>query len=165
MNLPFIKQLKIIFALMLLGGITVIGFTLYRNYQFDHHPLSNALQKRIDAKEQEIIRLIHQHYGIVFDVPVIVSDKMPDNLYGVTIDDENMIRIVLNKKRMKESFDYIIEDALPHEYAHALMFYWGKRSAQDGHSIQWQETCRNLGGIRCDRFVNRNDILYGKMPF
>lgn len=165
MNLPFIKQLKIMFALMLLGGSAVIGYTLYRNYQFDHNPLSKEMRHQIDLKEQEILRLIRVHYGIDFDVPVTVTDKMHSNLYGVAIHHENSIRIVLNKKRMKESFDYVLEDVLPHEYAHALMFYWGKRSAQDGHSREWQETCRNLGGARCDRFVNRNDILSGKIPF
>lgn len=165
MNLSFIKQLKIIFASMAIVGLISVGYTLYRDYRFEQNPLPEHLKQKLAVKEQEIIARIKQHYGIDFDVPVLVSEKMPSNMYGVATKNQAFIRVILNKNRMKESFPYMLNDVLPHEYAHALMFYWGYNSVREGHGPRWQKTCQNLGGMRCRRFVDGEDILMGKIPF
>lgn len=65
-------------------------------------------------------------------------------------------------------FKFTLESkyVLPHEYAHALMFL-NKNFAdkKDGHTKEWQNICKLLNGLRCDRFVNNHDIIVGKTNF
>ena len=62
--------------------------------------------------------------------------------------------------------DYMIDDVLPHEYAHALMFVTGNFSNENGgHTLKWQNMCIALEGLKCDRFVDHNDIVIGKTDF
>jgi len=162
----FSKKMEYIFAAIALAGILFLGVNTYNNYRFHAKPISSAIQMKIDAKEQEITKRIYEHYGISFQVPLIISDNMPSNLYGVaTLEIHGNIKIYINKKRIKESLDYILDDVLAHEYAHALMFLNGNINRKDGHTKMWQEICSNLGGSRCDRYVNHNDIVLGKMKF
>lgn len=163
----FIRRLQTFFLVIALIALLVIAKNWYDDYRFDHEPVSPEIQARIFAKEAEIIERIREHYGIDFRVPVIISDKIPGRLYGVaTFDTSRDIRVFLNKKRMKESLEYMIDDVLPHEYAHALMFSLGSyRKNGDGHTDQWQDACRKLGGSRCDRYVNHDDVIMGKIPF
>jgi hypothetical protein len=44
------------------------------------------------------------------------------------------------------------------------MFYFGKFEQENGgHSKLWQTFCLDIGGIKCDRFVDHNDILIEKI--
>ena len=55
---------------------------------------------------------------------------------------------------------------LTHEYAHAMMFYFGDLTKENsGHTKKWQEICYDIGGTTCERFVDRHDILIGKVRF
>jgi len=90
---------------------------------------------------------------------------MPSNLYGMASYDGDSIKIYLNKKRLKESLDYVIEDVMPHEYAHAVVFYKKLNRGKNGHSLEWQKVCQKLEGIRCERFVKSHDIVMGKLKF
>ena len=57
----------------------------------------------------------------------------------------------------------MINDVLPHEYAHAIIFMINKKSLKkEGHSKQWSDICKKIGGIKCQRFVNTNDIVIYK---
>jgi predicted SprT family Zn-dependent metalloprotease len=74
------------------------------------------------------------------------------------------IKIYLNKNRFKENEEYMIDDVMPHEYAHAIMFELGNFSDENkGHPKKWQTICKKLNGLRCDRFVNHQDILIEKL--
>ena len=160
------KKLELIFASVTLIAVAALLFNWYRGYRFDSNPLSPEIVARIESKERDVVALIRRHYGIDFDVPIVISEKINSRLYGLAAyEGRDKITIVLNKKRMKESLDYILDDVLPHEYAHALMFRLGYFSGDDGHSEQWQEICRKLEGARCDRFVNHQDIIMGKIAF
>ena len=158
------QKLRLYFMIITLSSLVLLLFSWYNSYQFDSNPLSNDIKAKIDKKEKEIIALIGKHYGFYFNVPIIISDKLNSNLYGAAIyDDKHQIKIVLNKKRFKESLEYMIDDVLPHEYAHALMFKFGEFSKRNGgHTKRWQDACIRLGGSRCDRFVNHQDIIIGK---
>ncbi len=60
----------------------------------------------------------------------------------------------------------MINQVIPHEYAHAVMFHLNDFSKkQGGHTKKWQEICKNLNGIKCEQFVNHQDIIVGKIPF
>ena len=62
--------------------------------------------------------------------------------------------------------EYMINDVLPHEYAHGIIFYLEKDYKQnEGHSKAWQNVCKKIDGLKCERFVNRDDIIYGKTNF
>ncbi len=101
-------------------------------------------------------------------MPIKISDKMPSNLFGATtLDKKGNITIFLNKKRFQESVRYMIDDVLPHEYAHALIFALGKHlDEKSGHSLQWQNICKSLNGLKCNRFVDYNDVIISKTnPF
>ncbi len=161
-----LKKMEYIFAAIMLAALIFLLTNIYTDYRFDSRPVSIQVQAEIDAKEEKIIERIRFHYGIDFKVPLIISDKMPSNLYGAAVlEKQGRIKVYINKKRIKESFDYILDDVMAHEYAHALMFLRGHRSRSDGHTRAWQEICLNLGGSRCDRYVDHNDIVLGKMGF
>lgn len=161
----FKKKLKIIFLFFTIFATIVLILNLYSSYKFDNNPISNEIKFKITQKKIEIVKLVKLHYYINFNVPIIITDKMDSSLYGLTYyDGKRKIQIFLNKKRLKENLNYILEDVLPHEYAHALVFRLGKFRG-DGHSKEWQKICLNLNGKRCDRFVNNEDIVMEKMKF
>ena len=154
---------SIFIAIVFIASLYLV-WNLYEGYKFKSNPISQEIQAKIDAKEQEVLKNIKLFYGIDFRVPLIVSDELPSKLYGVAVlDKSGSIKIYINKKRIRESLDYILDDVIAHEYAHALVFASGNFNHDDGHSEQWQKICINLGGSRCDRFVNHNDIIYGKI--
>ena len=63
----------------------------------------------------------------------------------------------------QESKEYMINNVLPHEYAHALMFMFGDISnKKSGHSKKWIRVCNNIGGIKCEQFVDSHDIVIHK---
>jgi len=164
--MSFIK----IFSIITIGSLILLIYSWYKDYQFDNNPLSKDISQKIAAKKFEIKRLIKNKYQTNIEFDLIVTNKMNSNLFGLASYDVNTneIKIYLNKKRFKESLDYMIEDVMPHEYAHALMFSFGSFSNKNsGHTVAWQKICKNLNGKRCDRFVNHNDILIGKtkLPF
>ncbi len=97
------------------------------------------------------------------DVPIKISNKLDDKKFGLAYYYNGRITIYLNKKHFLESSDYMINDVLPHEYAHAVMFAMDDFSDESGgHSKKWQNICIKLGGKTCKRYVNRMDIIIGK---
>ncbi len=118
----------------------------------------------IKQKEASLKRLAYLHFNITRDIPIIVSDKMKSSRFGMAVySKDGSINIYLNKKRFKENASYMINDVLPHEYAHAIMFIFKDFSKQNsGHTKKWQMICKKLKGLRCSRFVNNKDILIEK---
>lgn len=162
----FVQKLQYLFIAMITLALLYLSYNYYQAYRFKIDPLSPEIQAKIDAKEHEIQEHILRHYNLHFDVPLIVSDELPSKLYGMAVlQPQGQIKIFINKKRIRESLQYILDDVIAHEYAHALMFLQGQYGCNDGHSEQWQEICLVLGGSRCDRFVNHNDIIYEKISF
>lgn len=162
-----IKQ-KLEFAF--LAMILLAGFVLVSNYykttSFKNNPLPQSYIDQIQAKEEDVLQHMQKNYGFRYKFPLIVTDKIPGRLYGLTSYDNGEIKIYLNKKVMQESFKYMIESVIPHEYAHALLFklqHFTKEKA--GHSRVWQETCVNLGGKDCQQYVDQHEIIMSKMPF
>jgi hypothetical protein len=139
----------------------------FDEYTFKHNPIPTKLKQQLLDKEIEVKTRIYQHYNIHFNIPMIITDKVPSRLYGLTaLDKGGNIKVYLNKKRMRESMEYMVEEVVAHEYAHALMFYFGDTTRQQGgHTSKWQTICQNLGGARCERYVNHDDIIMGKLPF
>ena len=110
---------------------------------------------------------MQKNYGFAFKVPLIVTDKFKGRLYGLTAYKNGEIAIYLNKKVMQESMDYMIDNVIAHEYAHAIIFKLGKRgyAKDDGHSLEWQRACEKLGGLNCEKYVNSHDVVIDKLPF
>jgi len=161
----FSKRLYIIFFSVTVLSLFLLLLSWYKSYQFDNNPLSQDIQRKVHNKQVQLVKLIKRKYKINFNVPLLVSDQMNSSLFGMTTYDSkiNRITIYLNKKRFKESLDYMIDDVIPHEYAHALMFKFGNFSNENaGHTLQWQKVCLSLEGLKCDRFVNHHDILIDK---
>jgi len=150
-------------SIVVLGTILLI-YNIISSYNFKHNPLSNEILNSIHIKEQEVLNNIQKYYHINAKVPIHISNKMKNRLYGLcTLSAHNKIDIYLNKKMFQESTDYMINDVLPHEYAHAVMFIQGNISNKhNGHNKQWQNICKNIGGLRCERFVDSNDIIISK---
>jgi SprT protein len=152
--------------IIILCALVYLVYNYSDTQQFKNNPIPNYMQVKIDQKSQEIESIIKRVYKIDFHVPIYVSEKLPKHAFGITVmDKQNKIAIYLNKNVMRESFDYMIEDVLPHEYAHALLFRVQRAYARegDGHSVEWQEVCLKLGGSRCDRFVNHDDVIREKL--
>ena len=164
----FAKQLqKFFFIVVLLASILLI-YLWYKDYSFSNSPLDKKYIQALQKKEQNLKILAYKHFQIKRNFQITIANKMNANRFGMTTytKDKN-IYIHLNKKRFKESANYMIEDVLPHEYAHAIMFYFKDfTNKNSGHSKRWQNICKKLKGLRCNRFVNHQDILIEKTnPF
>jgi hypothetical protein len=163
----FIHKLYRFFFALVIVSVLLLAYNWHKDYEFDTNPLSQKLEKQIFEKKQQTRQLLKANFGFDLDVPLIVSEKLPSSLFGAAVftQDEKII-IYLNKKRFKESSDYMIHHVIPHEYAHAVMFYLKDFSKeQSGHSKKWQNICKKLNGIKCDRFVDNHDIIIGKTSF
>ena len=159
----FKKKLEIIFLGVIIIAISVLANNYYNSYKFNHNDIPKEYRKLIADKEKDVLNLMQKNYGFSFKVPLIITDKFKGRLYGLTSYKNGEIKIYLNKKVMQESMKYILDNVIAHEYAHALMFKQGYKKA--GHSKLWQQTCKNLGGLNCEQYVNKNDVILGKMPF
>lgn len=160
----FLQRLKLFFTAITIVGTIFLIYSIYNTYKFKTSTLSENVQNRIYQKTLYLQSLAYKKFGIRRKIPIKISDKMPSKLFGAaTLNRSGEITIFLNKKRFKESVDYMIDDVMPHEYAHALMFVFGDTSKENGgHSIKWQKICKALEGKRCDRFVNYNDVIFDK---
>ena len=152
------------FLIIVIISSILLVLNIYNSYQFKHNDLSINIQNELNKKEQYLINKIKYEFNINVKIPIIISNKMPNNLYGLaTFDKEEKITIYLNKKMFQESKDYMINNVLAHEYAHALMFVFGNTTNKNGgHTKQWQNICKRIDGIKCERFVNSNDIIINK---
>jgi len=155
-----------IFTIITIVSLMLLGYIYYTNQQFNNNPLSYGILTKIKQKEYKLRRLILEKYGINVNIPIKISTKIKDNLFGLAVYNNGNIQIVLNKNRFQESEEYMIEYVLPHEYAHALMFVFKDFTPTNGgHTKKWQKICLSLEGKKCDRFVKHNDVVMGKMNF
>lgn len=162
----FTKRLEAIFLGMILLATALLLYNFYNSYSFKNNPLPQNYIKQIHAKEQDILKHMQQNFGYSYKFPIIITDKIPGRLYGLTTYRGGAITIYLNKKVMQESFKYILESVIAHEYAHALLFELGHNSNKnEGHSKEWKETCVKLGGKDCRQYVNQHEIIMSKLPF
>ena len=162
----FTKKLELFFLTVIIVATVILGFNYYKSYSFKHNPLPQAYLEKIHAKENDVLNHMQKNFDLRIKFPLIITDKIPGRLYGLTSYENGNITIYLNKKVMQESFDYILSDVIAHEYAHALLFSLHKNSnTKDGHSTLWQVTCSKLGGKYCRQYVNQHEIIMSKMPF
>ena len=160
------KKLELFFLAIIIVAVLVLGINFYTSYSFKHNPLPQSYLNQIANKEKDILSHMQNNFGYKIKFPIVITDKIPGRLYGLTAYNNNHITIFLNKKVMQESMPYMIESVIPHEYAHALLFYLHKSSNEKkGHSKLWQNTCYNLGGSDCNQYVNQQEIIMSKMPF
>lgn len=159
----FLQKLKIIFISTIVISLILSAYLWYEGYKFDNSPLNENIKNKIVTKQKELEYLAFKKFNVKRKIPIIISDKMPNKIYGMATYNENKIVIFLNKKRFKESEEYMLNNVLPHEYAHALMFVF-KDFTQEfgGHTIKWEKICKKLNGLKCDRFVDNKDIIIGK---
>lgn len=161
------KKIQLIFGFLIVIALGFLVRNLYSSYEFKHTPLSPSYQEALIKEEQRILHNMKKNFGYMTKFPLIVSDKIPGKIYGLTSQNEaGKVVIYLNKKIMQESFDYIISDVIAHEYAHALLFangYYAKGGK--GHSDIWKQTCVKLGGANCGQYVDVEDVIRGKLPF
>ena len=162
-----IKRLEKAFLAVIIFFSLYLLNNFYEDYSFKNNPIPKTMQEEIVKKEQEILHKMKINYGYSYKFPLIVTDKIPGKLYGLTsMDKRGNINIYLNKKVMRESFDYMLDTVIAHEYAHALLFKLNRDTKKDdGHSALWQEACTKLGGIKCQKYVNSQDVVMGKLPF
>lgn len=159
----FTHKLEKIFIISIAAALGYLAYNLYQSYRFKHSPLSVQIQKRVHKKEAEVLARIEKNFKFKTEIPLIISDKFHSNLYGMTRYKDARIAVYLNKKRFKESVDYMIDEVIPHEYAHAIVFMLGAKSSEDGHTKLWQKICLQLGGRQCERYVDSEEIVRQKM--
>ncbi len=160
------KKLELLFLTIILLALSILGYNYYKSYSFKHNPLPNSYLKRIAAKEKDVLSHMQKNFRFQVKFPIIITDKIPGRLYGLSSYENGHITILLNKKVMQESMNYMIDSVIPHEYAHALLFYLHKNSSEkQGHSKLWRHTCQKLGGKDCRQYVNQQEIILSKLPF
>lgn len=160
----FIQQLRKLFLIVVILASILLTYLWYEDYSFASNPLSKNIQNKIYKKHQELRVLTYRNFNIKRVFPIIVSDQLDSSKFGMAVySKDRQINIYLNKNRFKENENYMINDVMPHEYAHAIMFALGNFSNENnGHPKVWQDICKKLNGLRCDRFVNHKDILIEK---
>jgi len=160
------KKIYNIFLIITIFSVIGIIYIQYDTNKFYNNPISDDITLKIEKQVRQIRQKIYEVYGEKVNFPIKISDKLPNNLYGMaTINERKQIIIYLNKKRFKESQRYMAS-VISHEYAHAMMFYFGNLTqVNGGHTKQWQQICYNIGGTTCERFVDRHDILIDKVRF
>jgi len=163
--MKFTKSLEKFFILSMLLATGYLLYNWSQNAAFKNNPISPKIQKRVDLAEEKVLTLIRKKFNVNLHLPLIISDEFHSNLYGLTTYEENEIKIYLNKKRFKESEDYMIEEVIPHEYAHAMVFVLGKNVSGDGHTKIWQEICIELEGKNCVQYVDNEEIVRAKIGF
>jgi len=158
------RSLERLFLGIIFVALAIIGYNTYSDYRFKKE-FDTRYLPTLWQKEREILANMRKNFGFSKKFPIIVTEKLPSRIYGLsTLDQSGRVVIYLNKKLFKESFDYILDDVLAHEYAHALLLASGQRSVVDGgHSKLWQLTCKKLGGVHCRRYVDREDVINRKL--
>jgi len=161
-----IKKLELIFITVIVFALSLLAYNYYKSYTFKNNPLPAEYIKQIESKEQNVLQNMYKNFGFSCKFPLVVTDEIPGKLYGLTAYQNGKITIYLNKKVMQESFPYMLESVIAHEYAHALLFKLGQNTNEKaGHSKGWQRTCQLLGGKDCQQYVNQHEIIISKMPF
>jgi SprT protein len=156
---------KLFFLITLVSFILLVYLMIDLN-NFKKNPISSETKQKLLIKEQDIQKRILKYYGLNVDIPVVLSKKINNKLFGLASFNGGNITIVLNKNRFFENENYMIDHVLPHEYAHALMFVLGDFSKSNGgHTLQWEKACLQLGGKSCNRFVKHDDVLFEKLDF
>lgn len=75
--------------------------------------------------------------------------RLPGSAYYVKFNRDMLTR---------EAFEHVINDTVPHEYAHVVCFM--DPSKGKNHDYGWQRVCRALGGGGAR--THREDVVYGK---
>jgi len=163
MRFEFIKRLEKFFIAGMILALSYLLYSWYQGNQFKSNPLPAKTQKRVAHRQSYVLALIHDKYKVQPKIPLIISDEFHSNLYGLTGYKEGRITILLNKKRFKESEEYMINEVIPHEYAHAMVFILGQKSSENGHTKGWQKICLELDGKQCERYVDNEEIIRQKM--
>lgn len=158
------NSLERLFLAIILFAVAILGYNYYSEYTFEHD-FDKRYLPPLHKKEQEILQNMQRRFGFVKRFPIVVTKKIPGRIYGLaTFDKEGRVVIYLNKRVFKESFDYILDDVLAHEYAHALLLNQGYTTdTNGGHTPLWQRTCKALGGLHCERYVDRDDVVSRKL--
>jgi SprT protein len=159
------NKLEKLFILITLFGVLYLFINFYKSWQWRDSNIPKEVLEKIEERDLELRKRVATLYSIPFKVPLTISDDMPSRLYGATIYGGKKVEILLNRNRLKEELEYMVDDVMPHEFAHALLFLFGKDGGKDGHNREWQEVCIQLGGSRCDQYVNRKDVIFGKIGF
>ncbi len=158
-------KLEKFFLVVMIVPLLYMANSWYQAKSFKESPLSLQTQKRIKHRQNQVLDLINKNFRINKNIPLIISDEFSSRLYGLTSYENGRIRVYLNKKRFKESEDYMIEEVIPHEYAHAIVFALGKRTTADGHTKLWEKICKQLDGKNCEQYVDGEEIVRQKMNF
>ncbi len=158
------KSLERIFLGIVLFASAILGYNYYSEYRFEEN-FDKRYLPPLHKKEQEILRNMQRSFGYTVRFPIVITEKIPGRIYGfATFNKKGHVVIYLNKRVFKESFDYILDDVLAHEYAHALLLSRGYiNDAEGGHTPLWQRTCKALGGLHCERYVDRDDVVSRKL--
>ena len=149
---------------MIVAAAMLLAYNLYSSYRF-WRDFERIYPPQIAKKEQEILRRMAAALGYSRSFPIIITDRLPDSIFGLSAKDrQGGVKIYLNKHRFKESFSYILDDVLAHEYAHALLLARNyKAKSQDGHDALWQQLCKALGGTVCRRYVDKEELVRQKL--
>lgn len=159
----FNKKLEKFFILLIIIPLLYMIYTSYENKSFRENPLSEDILNNVGFAEKKVLDLIYKKYNFKPFITLIISNDFNSRLYGITSYKNAHATIYLNKKRFKESSVYMIEEVIPHEYAHAIVFILGKKTSQDGHTKVWKDICFKLDGKACVRYVDNEAIIREKM--
>ena len=97
------KKLELLFLTIIILALSILAYNYYQSYFFKHNPLPKSYLEKITSKEKEVLSHMQKNFGFQVEFPIIITDKIPGRLYGLTSYKNGHIKIYLNKKVMKES--------------------------------------------------------------
>ena len=98
------KKLELFFLSLILIAVSVLARNYYKSYSFKHNPLPQEYLDKIKNKEKDVLAHMQHNFGLSIKFPIIITDKIPGRLYGLTSYKNGHISILLNKKIMQAVF-------------------------------------------------------------
>ena len=119
-----------------------------------------TLQQRVDAKIKEVIAKAAELYNLDLS-KVAVQWNLKGRAAGMAswrgYPVNRTYKVRFNSDMARQNPDDMVEDTIPHEYAHIVCFM--NPSLGSNHDYGWARVCRALGGT--GGRTHDNDVVYG----
>jgi SprT protein len=159
-----ISKLTNIIVFMITISIIGIIYNTIKADRLKNSDLSPQIEARIKQKIAYLDQKAYEYYGIRLNIPIKLIDDVPQRIWGMMVyTEQGPQKIVVNRVQLKESPNYIIENVLPHEWAHAIERILHGTKDREGHGEAWLKICNQLSKNRCQRYVHTEKVATEKL--
>jgi predicted SprT family Zn-dependent metalloprotease len=114
-------------------------------------------QQMVIDKCKEVVAKAKALYGIDME-RVTVAFDLKGRAAGMASMRSGVYKVRFNRDMLtREAFDHVLNDTVPHEFAHILCFMDPRHGK--GHDAGWANVCKRLGGSGATR--HKEEVVYG----